>query len=77
MIRFDKHEMYVGIILLVLQWLCLLVLLLRVIIAALVVLLLKSMKFSLTQKNPSRNGKDEKGTPKLMSFLPEDCDCCQ
>lgn len=77
MIIFDKHEMYVGIILLFLQWQCLLVLLLRVIIAALVVLLLKSMKFPLNQKNPSRNGKNEKRTPKLVSFLPEDCDCCQ
>lgn len=45
--RFNKHEMHVGIIFLFLQWLYLLVLLLREIIAALVALLLKSMKFPL------------------------------
>lgn len=62
--RFDKHEMHVGIIYLFLQWLYLPALLLRPITAALVALLLKSMKFPLNQKNPSRNGRDEEGDSK-------------
>lgn len=63
MVSFDKHELHVGIFLF-LQRLYLPVLLLRLIIADLVALLLKSMKCPVKQKNPSKNGEDEKGNSK-------------
>lgn len=65
MMRFDKHEMHVGIIFLFLQWLYLPVLLLREIIAAPVALLLKFVKFPLNQTSPSRNRKNDEGDSKV------------
>jgi len=61
MMRFGKHEVHVGISFLFLQQLYLPVLLLRVIVAALVALLLKSMKFPLNWKSSSRNRKNYEG----------------